>query len=377
MVSMYAPHFFNWTEQLRNSGYEIYWIDVFDANTRVSKIDFVNQIIGWRNKIKYPKRYWIKRNFPFCYGLINRFNQRKLIDVLEEKMIEIQPDVVQSFDLTSAAVPILNVMQKFPHVKWIYSAWGNDLFYRQREPQDLRNMKLALPSIDYMFADCSRDHFLARRLGFNGTYLGTFPGGGGYSCQEYSSLSAPFHGRRIIAIKGYQGKLGRGNKILQALFSIEESLSHYNIIVFGADNALVNFSRHCGISEWPNFFIHQKIPHTDVLRLLGKSFLYIGNSISDGMPNTLLEAIVMGAFPIQSNPGGATAEIIIDQVNGYLIKDPEDYSEIRQLILQALDNLGELQKGVEYNNLNVKPKLEREVIQKQVLERYKLVEKEL
>ena len=52
---------------------------------------------------------------------------------------------------------------------------------------------------------------------------------------------------------------------------------------------------------------------------MSKSFVYIGNSISDGMPNTMLEAMTMGAFPIQSNPGGVTEEIVENEVNGLLL----------------------------------------------------------
>ena len=50
MLSIFAPHFFNWTEQLRDSGHEIYWLDIKDSNTHVKQIDFVEQIIGWRYK---------------------------------------------------------------------------------------------------------------------------------------------------------------------------------------------------------------------------------------------------------------------------------------------------------------------------------------
>ena len=41
------------------------------------------------------------------------------------------------------------------------------------------------------------------------------------------------------------------------------------------------------------------------------------------MSNTLLEAIVMGAFPIQLNPGGVTSEIIENGNNGLLIENPD------------------------------------------------------
>jgi hypothetical protein len=52
------------------------------------------------------------------------------------------------------------------------------------------------------------------------------------------------------------------------------------------------------------------ISNSEVLEIMGQSVLHIGNSISDGMPNALLEAMGMGAFPIQSNPGKVSEEVI-------------------------------------------------------------------
>ena len=97
------------------------------------------------------------------------------------------------------------------------------------------------------------------------------------------------------------------NRFLKQKFSWQEGYGAFsysqsnfgNVIDYIKNNNLpyVVYDRH-GLS------------HSDILTIMGKSLLYIGNSISDGMPNTLLEAIVMGAFPIQSNPGKVTEEII-------------------------------------------------------------------
>ena len=48
MVSIFSSHFFNWVKQLESSGHQIYWLDVYDSNTKVKEIEFVEKIIGWR-----------------------------------------------------------------------------------------------------------------------------------------------------------------------------------------------------------------------------------------------------------------------------------------------------------------------------------------
>ena len=106
---------------------------------------------------------------------------------------------------------------------------------------------------------------------------------------------------------------------------------------------------------------------------MGKAKIYIGNSTSDGMPNTLLEAIVMGAFPVQSNPGGVTAEFIEDGFNGSLIEDAEDIYKIRRTIIKTISGEIDIFKGISYNLQEIKPRLERELIRQKVIEQYQLI----
>src|SRR5690606_16382223 len=115
------------------------------------------------------------------------------------------------------------------------------------------------------------------------------------------------------------------------------------------------------LSTWANLTVMQTISHDAVLELLGDSFLYGGKSISDGMPNTLLAAIIMNACPIQSNPGGATAELIEDGKNGFLIEDPENIDEIEKIISRAVRNKKDLLQGVLFNSSKIKPGLERKL----------------
>ena len=230
MLSIFAPHFFNWTEQLKDSGHEIYWLDVFDSNTKVEKIDFVHQITGWRYKWDYPGRYFIKGKAPGLTKLLNRVNERKLGEVFEEKLREIQPDVVHSFVMFHAGYPVLKVMGKFPHIKWVYSSWGSDMYFLLNSEKHLKQAEEVLPEIDYLFTDCERDHRIAREHGFGGEFLGTFPGGGGFDLQKIEKYRRPVNERKIILIKGYQGELGRCIQVLRAIEDLENELKNYQIL---------------------------------------------------------------------------------------------------------------------------------------------------
>ena len=373
MVSIFAPHFFNWTEQLKDSGHEVYWLDVFDSNTKVEKIDFAHQIIGWRYKWDFPGRYFLKKKVPGLTKIINRFNERKLQEVLEEKILEIRPDVVHSFVMFIAGSPIVSVMKKYSAIRWTYSAWGSDMYFLLNSEGHLNQGQRTLPEIDYMFADCERDFHIARENGFKGKLLGVFPGGGGFDFKISDPLMQAYEKRKIILIKGYQGDLGRCIEVLKAI-KTSGSFKNYQIIVFGAAPEVFEYAKSSGIS---NLKVYTTISHLEVLKLMGKASVYIGNSISDGMPNTLLEAIIMGAFPIQSNPGGATSEKIQDGFNGLLIDEPENINHIVSVLQKLKSKNIAIKKGINYNLEILKPALERNFVRQQVLECYDLVSREI
>lgn len=369
MVSMPSLHFFRWVDQLKDSGNEVYWFDITGMSSPALKMDWVNQKTDWKLKWNYPGRIFIKRNFHKVYTFIQKHNEYNTAEVFEEYLKEIQPDVVHSFAMYVSCTPIISVMEKHSMQKWIYSSWGSDLFYFQNELAYLKDIKRILPRINYLFADCQRDFEIAQRYGFRGEFLGTFPGGGGFDLEEMEKYKVPFEQRNSIIIKGFQGRSGRAIVVLQAIELLQNELSNYNIVVFGADKEVFTHVKQSKLKNWNNFEIFGKIPHGDVLRLMGKSLIYIGNSNSDGMPNTLLEAICLGCFPIQSNPGGATAELIQDGLNGLLIEDCEDSENIKELLNKSLLTT-KSGKAQEFNVEQIIPILERGFIKEQVLNKY-------
>lgn len=377
MVSVFSNHFFNWVLQLKNSGHEIYWFDVHDANTYVTRIDFVHQIVRWKRKFEYPGRQWVKKNFASVDSVLEQFNQRKLNEVFHQKLIQIKPDVVHSFEIHSACIPFIKIMEKHPQIKWIYTAWGTDLYFYHHDTKKLRGIKNALSSLDYMFADCIRDFLIAKNHGFTGEFLGAWPGGGGYDVHSLESKIRTFKDKRVILIKGYQDKFGRCNIVLQALLDIKEEIKDFEIIVFAANEEVKSFVESVELSELENLTILGRLKREEVLDLMGSALIYIGNSISDGVPNTLWEAIVMEALPIQSNPGGATAEIIEHGKNGFLIENPEDYKEISRILKSAFQDLNLVRAGIAFNTNNIKPNLDREYVRQQILKKYLTVEQNL
>lgn len=370
MIAMKSIHFKRWTSQLENSGHKVYWFDILNGGY-IKELPWVEQITDWRYKGgNYKGRYLLKKTLP----RVHKWLENDLLKTLEKIIANIEPDVVHSFVMYNCTAPILGLMKK-NKIPWIYSAWGNDLYYYQRFETYKKEIITTLPFVDYLFADCKRDVLLARKLGFKGVSLGVFPGGGGYHLDLINQPIKEVEERAYLIIKGYQGEKHRGLNVLKAIEGLENLPP---IIIFSADEVVYDYYQNSSLLLQHNIKVYKKdagLSHKELCKLMNASLVYVGNNLSDGMPNTLLESICFGAFPIQSNPGGASAEIIDDGDNGLLINDCEDIEEIREKIAFALENKTLLKKAFKIN-MQKRETIEFNYIRKKVLEKYAITSNE-
>ncbi|MEP5340345.1 MAG: glycosyltransferase [Algibacter sp.] len=349
-VSMPSIHASRWIENLKDTNHELYWFNVLDAGRLDTNIDII-QFTKWKQrKIKYIKgEYVLRKKLNIFYKRLQPFLEVTINEKLDEIVKQIQPDLVHSFEMQSCSYPILSVMNKYSRIKWLYSCWGSDLFYYRDFEKHNKKIKSVLNRIDYLHTDCLRDFSIAKILGFRGDYLGVIPGGGGYKLNKLIELKETIRNRKIILIKGYEHKFGRAINVIKAIQLLDKEIVNYEVVVFGTHQKVINYIRD---KKLPYIYYgRDELNHFQVLELMGKSRLYIGNSISDGLPNTLIEAMIMGAFPIQSNPGNVSTELIKDTVNGLLINSPDNIEEIRDTIKLAF-KLGDEKRFENAANIN-------------------------
>lgn len=370
MTSIHAKR---WIENFEHSDHDLYWYDILGRG-KFDILDTVTQILNTsKRKLPYIKgEYLLSKRAPRFYSSIRHFLEVTENEALEKIIKEIKPDVIHSFEMQSCTYPIVKTMNKFPDIKWIYSCWGSDLYFYQDFVDHKKKIEKALKRINYLHTDCLRDYYIAKKLGFTGRHLEVIPGGTGYKLEKLEAFKQPLDQRKIILIKGYQNLFSRGINIVKAIQELRVEYTEYQVVVFGAHPIVQNYVFNSDLNY--KVYKSHELLHEEVIELMGKSLVYIGNNISDGMANTLLEAIVMGAFPIQSNPGNVTAEIIDHGVNGFLIEDPENINSIRQLIVQALDNREMIMKASKINEKIASEKLEFSINQQKVLDIYKNLE---
>lgn len=337
MVAIPNHHFFQWVNQLETSGFEVFWFDISDGGSRSKKIDWVKQFKGWKLKWDYPFRVAIKKHVPVLHKAIQKINTNNSTKTFNNILKEVQPDIIHCFEMQLSGLPILPIISK-NNIPVIYSSWGSDLFNYKKLGISENSATSFLNRADYLITDCKRDFANATKLGFKNVFLGVFPGNGGLQI-DINKITSTVD-RTVLLIKGYNDGVGQAIKVLKAIELIKlEMLNSYQIIVYSADNSVIDYIKSSVKLNNLNIIIHSRykfIKNNVLLELMGKSVLHIANSTSDGMPNALLEAMAMGSFPIQSNPGRVTEEVITHNKNGFLIKNPLDELEIQNHIEKAI-----------------------------------------
>jgi glycosyltransferase involved in cell wall biosynthesis len=369
LVAIPNHHFFQWVKQLKDSGFEVYWFDITDGAGFVEKISWVTQYNGWKLKLDYPFRYKIKNNFPKLHKILQKITINKTEKVFEKIANQIQPDVVHCFEMQLAGLPILSVMQKST-IPFIYSSWGSDLFDYQNLGVTKTEAITFLQRVDYLITDCKRDFTIAKNLGFTNNFLGVFPGNGGIEIEN--DTIQPLINRKTICIKGYEDGVGKAIQALKAIeiVSFDEDI---DFLIFSADDVVleyINDSKYFKNKKVEIYSRNSFISNQLLLQKFGKCLIYIGNSSSDGMPNSLLEAMGMGIFPIQSNPGNVSEEVISNGINGLLIQDSKDSSEIANHIQNAVSNMQLLENAKTYNTKFISVNYNRTVLQDKIVSLY-------
>jgi hypothetical protein len=215
-----------------------------------------------------------------------------------------QPDFVHALELqhggyiTSRALEDASAKTPF-----IATNYGSDIYWFQQFPKHLAKIKKLLARADRYSAECNRDIDLAMQYGFSGEVMPVFPNAGGFTEEQLSRPLIPTADRKVIAIKGYEGWVGRASVAVEALYSLTSELADFKIVFYSCNaktiRLLKKLKRNTGLNvEW-----HGKgeLSHEEMLDLFASARIYIGVSLSDGISTSLLEAMAMGAIPLQTN----------------------------------------------------------------------------
>lgn len=384
-------HTARWINQIADQGWDIHLFpsDRASIHPELGNITIHDRLIRSGNVGKNVKQdKSLPWPFPVSSDLPNRVLSR-LRDVelarwttaqsqrLERLIAKIKPDIVHSLEMQLAGYLTLSAREQFgvSFPAWIMSIWGSDIYHFGRMPEHISKIEAVLSVCDYFACECKRDVALASSFGFKGEVLPVLPASSGFNIEQMQHYRqpGPISTRKLIMLKGYHGWAGRALVGLRAIEMSAAVLKGYHIAIYVANEEVRIAANQVSNATGIPIEIVPNSSHEDILRLHGRARVSIGLSISDGASTSMLEAMAMGSFPIQSCTACAD-EWIEDGISG-LIVPPEDSERIAEAIRRAVTDDHLVDSAACLNQVTVGKRLNYKDIQKQVKALYEDIER--
>lgn len=379
----HSVHTARWISQIADQGWNIHLFPSIDhgmADSQLRNI-IVHHSVYPRQVDCHPSIRFrgipvvSKRAARYAKKLVKKVWPSYRVAHLERLIKRLQPDIVHSMEIQNAGYLTLDVKesmdQGFP--PWIVTNWGSDIYLFGRLREHVDRVRAVLCACDFYSCECQRDVQLAKAMGLRGEMLPVLPNTGGFDLVYVARFRqpGPTSSRRLILLKGYQHFAGRALVGVRALAMCASDLARYRVAIYSATPDVEIAAQLASQSTGVPIEVISRCPHDEMLSLYGQARIYIGLSISDAISTSLLEAMVMGAFPIQSCTSCAD-EWIVDGETGFIVP-PEDPQEVAKAIRRALADDDLVDGAAERNAQVAAERLDRSVIQPQVIAMYEKV----
>jgi hypothetical protein len=208
--------------------------------------------------------------------------------------------------------------------KVVSTVWGSDIFWFGRFAKHQGYLTEILKGTDLLISECARDLVLARDLGFNGKFekSESLFGFADSQIQKEQTLTSQ---RNLILIKGYESFVGRASIALRAVEALSEELKQFEIHVYSTTWKTRKIIRKYNKDTERKIIFYKKnsLNSAQMLELFERARVHLGISLSDGVPASMLESIVTGAFPIQTNTACCEGWLV-NQESGLLVSPELD-----------------------------------------------------
>lgn len=390
----YSIHAARWISQVVDSGWDIHFFPSAGRTTEselhplfrnLTVHDCATRQPGLRREVCFPDALaWpfrageqyarfavsqLRRRWPSI--LAGAGQAAKLARLIQR----LKPDIVQSLELQHAGYLALEAKRllgkEFP--TWIATNWGSDIYLFSHMEEHRAKIQEVLAGCDYYSCECHRDIGLAKQLGFMGRVLPVLPNAGGLDIRKAAALRqpGPSSARSLVLVKGYQHWAGRALVALRAVALCADLLGSHQVAVFSASADVEIAARLVSSRTGVPIDLIPLCSHDDMLRQYGKARVYLGLSISDAISTSLLEALTMGAFPIQSCTACAE-EWIRDGHTGFIVP-PEDPQPVAVALRRALTDDALVDSAAAANAEIAAERLDERVIRPQVIAMYERI----
>ena len=301
------------------------------------------------------------------------FDLQRHVQRVNTLIDRISPDIVHAMRIPFEG--ILAAKATPARVPLLVSVWGNDFtLWASRNPIIARQTRQVLQRADALHCDCRRDLDLATRTwGFDSSKRAlVLPGAGGVQAAIFHQgepdsslrreLNIPDDAPVVLNPRGFRGYV-RNDVFFKAIPQVlKRHPSAFFVCPWMQGNPIAG--------KWVQRFAIQEsvrllpsVPREKMAGLFRLASVAVSPSLHDGTPNTLLEAMACGCFPIAGDIE-SVREWITDGVNG-LLCDPTDPDSLARAVVRALGNDQIRSQACKHNLSLIAERAEYDVVMQQ------------
>lgn len=373
-----SPIALNWIEYFVNRGDEVHLASTFPCKPvmNLASLSFYSvgfsqirsdSILGkrrlWGNagvRSRTILRQWIAPlTLPAAAGQLNKLIQH------------IRPELVHAMRIPFEGMLAAKALHEITDIPLLVSVWGNDFTLHARATPVLRGFtRNVIRRMSGLHTDCERDRRLAFQWGFperKPSLVG--PGNGGIKLNIFYPPERFFPERecRVINPRGFRAYV-RNDAFFQAIPQVLVSFPK-------AEFLCPDMAAHQKALRWISKFslegsirLLPTLSQSEMAEAFRRSAISVSPSTHDGTPNTLLEAMASGCFPVAGDLE-SIREWITPGVNGLLV-DPNNPWDIAEKLVSALSNQEMRRQGAEINRQLIRDRAEYHQVMGRVIEFY-------
>jgi len=284
---------------------------------------------------------------------------------------QIRPDLIHAMRIPYEGMLAADASTGRP---LIISTWGNDFTLHAPSTGLMSHYtRWTMQVADALHADCHRDLRLAREWGFSVEKPGlVIPGNGGVRSDVFYPPAKPVEEPVVINPRGFRPYV-RNDMFFKAipLVLARQPNAKFFFASMAGESQATQWIRELNISHAVQLL--PPLPHAKMAEVFRRAQIVASPSIHDGTPNTLLEGIACGCFPVAGDLESIREWITPDE-NGLLF-DSNNPQSISDAIVSALENKNLREKAAGLNQKIIAARAEYKQNMQRAEEFYERVKK--
>jgi len=296
---------------------------------------------------------------------------------LQLLITSLQPDIIHAMRVPyEGMLAMLALTLRSPEIQapFLLSIWGNDFTLHANSTGRMRWLtRMTLQRADALHTDCFRDQPLANVWGFDSQKPAiVIPGAGGIQLADFQP-GTPSEPPVVFDPRGMRAYV-RNDTFFRAIPMVLAGHPQTRFVCASmrgqpeAERWVESLGIGSAVELLPS------IPRPEMADWFRKSQIVVSPSTHDGTPNTLLEGMACGCFPVAGDID-SLREWITPGVNGLLV-DPTDPQELADAMIVALNHPDLRDRAKKHNLELIRDRADYQVVMPQAEAFYKkLVER--